>query len=139
VSGIDGLGGVGAARGARRGGPIQGHSGFTLPADSDTASAQTAAADGPSPVQLDAMLTLQEMDPTTERERVARRHAQSMLAVLAALQTALLNGEAGDDPATLNRLASLLASMPATADPALAGLLAAVRLRTRIELARRGR
>jgi hypothetical protein len=138
VSGIEGLGGGGPVRGARRSGAALGRPGFSIPDDSNAAPRQAAAADGAAPVQLDAMLALQEMDAAGERDRAARRHGQTMLQVLAALQTALLAGDPAGDPATLNRLAGLLATMPDVTNPSLAGLLAAVRLRTRIELARRG-
>jgi hypothetical protein len=74
------------------------------------------------------------------RDRQARRHAEAVLAQLAALQCALLGDMPGlgDEPGTaLARLAGLAETAPEAADPGLAAVLAAVTLRARIELARR--
>jgi len=67
----------------------------------------------------------------------ARRQARAMLDGLSELQLALL--EDRGDPARLLRLKELAEdAVGGTADPALAGIAAAVALRLRIELARRG-
>lgn len=99
---------------------------------------------GTGAVELGAMLAMQEvalqeaagqevMAPAL-RDRQARRHAEAVLAQLAALQCALL----GDEPGTaLARLSGLAETAPEAADPGLAAVLAAVTLRARIELARR--
>ncbi len=105
---------------------------------------------GTGAVELGAMLAMQEvalqeaagqevMAPAL-RDRQARRHAEAVLAQLAALQCALLGDEPdlGDEPGTaLARLSGLAETAPEAADPGLAAVLAAVTLRARIELARR--
>ncbi len=85
---------------------------------------------------MDGLLLLQQVEDGPTRDRQARRHGRALLEGLGALQRALLGGE--DDPAALDRLAALVAHCPDAADPALRGTLAAVALRARVELARRG-
>ena len=85
---------------------------------------------------MDAMLSLQEADPVLERDRKARRHGQSILAALAALQRALISGGAGG--AAIAQLSDLLRDLPHAADPALASVMSAIRLRAMVELARAG-
>jgi hypothetical protein len=136
VSTIEGMGMAGAIRSSRRTGAVQARSGFTLPELRDTATSGVTTA---APVALDAMLSLQEVAGASEQDRQARRQGQSMLALLAALQSALLAQEDAGDPALLGRLATLLASTTYAVDPTLAAALAAIRLRVRLELARRGR
>ncbi len=85
---------------------------------------------------VDGLLLLQQVEDGPTRDRQARRHGRALLEGLGALQRALLGGE--DDPAALDRLAALVAHCPDAADPALRGTLAAVALRARVELARRG-
>lgn len=99
------------------------------------ATAEAGAAQPPP--ALDGILRLQETSDALTRDRAARRHADAVLEALSALQGALLAG-APDAPA-LSRLAALADQVPAAADPALAGLVAAVVLRARVELARRER
>jgi hypothetical protein len=130
------MGMAGAIRSSRRTGAVQARSGFTLPELRDTATSGVTTA---APVALDAMLSLQEVAGASEQDRQARRQGQSMLALLAALQSALLAQEDAGDPALLGRLATLLASTTYAVDPTLAAALAAIRLRVRLELARRGR
>jgi hypothetical protein len=106
--------------------------GFTVPEDEARAGAATALA---PPVALGGLLGLQEGSAEPDGDVPARREAGALLAELAALQRALLSG---DDPATiLARLDGLLGSMPSAGSPAVLALLAAVRLRARVELARR--
>lgn len=139
MSTIDGVGGPGPIQSGRRSGPAARGGGFSVPAGREAATEAATGSAGASPVLLDAMLTLQEMDAPSERDRSARRHGQSLLVALAALQGAMLAEAADDSGGALDRLAGLLAGMPAAADPGLAGVLAAIRLRARVELARRGR
>jgi hypothetical protein len=89
-----------------------------------------------APAALAGLLALQETLPDAARDRAARRHGRDMLAALAGLQRALLGG--GDAAAALERLAGLVGNMAPAADPALATVLAALTLRCRVELARRG-
>jgi hypothetical protein len=83
------------------------------------------------------VLQYQAMQAGAAGDREARRHGQALLAELAELQHALL-GEEGEETGVLSRLSALLDDCPAATDPALAATLAAVVLRVRIELARRG-
>ncbi len=135
---IEGLGGAGPVRATPRGRPTADGAGFQVPAGSAEQAGGSETTGGASAVVLDAMLALQEMDPALEQDRHARRHGQSVLAALTALQAALVAGGDASESA-LHRLEGLLAGMPQAADPALAGVLAAVSLRARVELARRGR
>lgn len=125
-----------------RGSAALGRGGFSV-------SAAAAAPAGPGPASaaapaaaLAGLLALQETEPDVMRDRAARRHGRAMLAALAAWQRALLGGpgsEAGTGPAAaLERLGTLLATMPPAADPALAAVLDGVALRCRVELARSG-
>ena len=96
---------------------------------------------------LAGLLALQEVGPEPVRDRAARRHGRAMLAALAGLQLALLaEPDSGDGrgpgstapaAAAVERLASLLDGMPPAEDPELAAVLDAVKLRCRIEIARR--
>ena len=86
---------------------------------------------------LDGLLQLQEFDDTATRDRQARRHGHALLQELAELQRSLL----GDGPleGVLDRLNSLVETLPLAADPGLAATISAIALRARVELARRGR
>lgn len=129
--GIRGVGAGAAARAAR--GARGATGGFSLGAGTEgpgPAAAQAMA--GPAAVGL---LTLQEAGPVAERDAHARRRGESLLRELAGLQADLLAGRA--DPARLRAIAAL-AEGETPADPALAGAIAAIALRARIELARRG-
>jgi len=106
--------------------------GFRLPAAGDASTASPASA----PAGLDGMLALQEREADAARDRGARRHGQSLLRELAALQRALL-GDAGD-AACLQRLAALGRATPDAADPGLAAIVRSLAVRAAVELARRG-
>lgn len=114
-----------AIRGARG-------AGFRLHA-TDSQAPEAASA---SPVGAVTLLAVQEAGAAAERDARGRQRAAQMLDELGRLQADLLAGRA--DPAALERLAQLSAG-EAPDDPALAEILAAVSLRARIELARRGR
>ncbi|CAH2599713.1 conserved protein of unknown function [Rhodovastum atsumiense] len=94
---------------------------------------------GTAGIALETMLALQEAEGAASRDRQARRHAQDILAELAALQRGLLGAGqgGGPDPGALRRLAALAGQVPLAADPALRDIVAAVTLRARVELARR--
>lgn len=92
---------------------------------------------------LGAMLAAQEWGDPTAQDREGRRHGRAVLDLLAELQRALLAGMglAGINEGAsgiAQRLAALASVEPAAADPALASVLAAIRLRARVELARLG-
>lgn len=102
----------------------------------------SAAAPPPAapPAALDGMLAVQEQAGEQLRDREARRHAQSVLAALAALQRSLLAGE-GETAADglAGACAALRAALGGTvlaADPALAALVGAVEIRAKVVLAR---
>jgi hypothetical protein len=114
-----------AIRGARG-------AGFRLQA-ADSAAPEAASA---APLGGVTLLGVQEAGAAAERDSRGRKRASQMLDELARLQADLLAGRA--DAVALERLARL-AEGEAPADPALAEILAAVSLRARIELARRGR
>lgn len=110
--------------------------GFALPSDgADSAASVTGAA--PPPV-LGALLAVQDQaaaPPAEPPAARARHQAAAALDELRGLQLELLRG--GQDLARLERLAHLAESGPEGLDPALAALLAEIRLRARVELARR--
>ena len=103
--------------------------GFALPEDDPKLGSVIAT---PS---LGGLLGLQE-SPTND-DAPARQQAGALLAELAALQRSLLGG--GDPAAVLQRLDSMLDVVPYGGSPPLLALLTAVRMRARVELARRGR
>ena len=106
--------------------------GFALAyADRPAAPAATAAA-----MPLDCILALQEQAEDATRDRQARQHGHALLQALAALQHSLLQGAGEIEP--LQKLSALVATAPATPDPALAAILQGITLRAQVELARRG-
>ena len=134
MAGVDGVGGASPATPTRRT-PGRATGDFSLTAEPQ--ARPNATAGGPSAVAMETLLALQAVDDAPERDRAARRHGGAMLAGLAGLQRALL-GHGGNPRAVLTELEELAASVPAATDPALAGVLAAIRLRVRVELARHG-
>ncbi|MHB1304877.1 MAG: flagellar assembly protein FliX [Acidiphilium sp.] len=124
---ISTLGGVAAAR-----------NGGTAPRG--TATSFAPAVSRPSatatitPVGLGALLALQDEAAAPRRDRAARRGGESVLGALARLQAAML-----DDGGDLSGLREAISRMTEPADPALAAIIAAIRLRARVELARRDR
>lgn len=104
---------------------------FGVQAEEAARSDETVATTG---VAATSLLALQEDQSGLQHDREARQHGTAVIDELTVLQCALLGGEDHD----LNQLAHLAARPVTAADPALAGLLRAVRLRASIELARRG-
>lgn len=101
-----------------------------------TGSASAAAAAGSTAaLSLDGLLAMQGETDAVERDRTARRRGRDMLDGLAAMQRELLAG--GTSGATMARLGELADSLGEADDPALASVVAAIRLRALIELARR--
>jgi hypothetical protein len=129
MSGVRGIGPTGGPGRPGTAAPAR-HGGFRLP---DSASAGRSAEAAPVTAAL-PLLALQEAGDATERDRRARRRGEAMLADLGALQLALLEGR--DPAAILGRLEALAAG-EAAADPRLAEILDEVRLRTKVEAARR--
>jgi hypothetical protein len=133
--GVIGGGGVASSRrvaGAGGDVPV-----FVIPMDEADGPAEAHPAGGAacvSDVSLASMLALQEVDYPTERDRRARRHADTMLDALRALQLSLLEGE--DGAAGLQRLALLIGEMPIATHPGLRAATASVALRIELELVR---
>ena len=131
--------------GARPAGPLEPtqhapQTGFVVPGSSTPASAGPDRADSSGPaarVSSVALLALQEeavaVASPEVADREARRHGRALLEALAELQRALL---ANHDGQALQRLLVLVDQEPQAADPVLARLVGAIRLRARIELAR---
>jgi hypothetical protein len=137
---IDGLGPAGPLRPTERPtgrpGASRAGGGFAVP-QQGAAAADAGVVGGAGGVSsLDTLLALQEEADPLLRDRAAKRRSQEMLKALAGLQRALLAGSEADAVALLE---SLVQDVPVAADPGLAELAAAVTLRARVELARRGR
>ncbi|MCW8307552.1 flagellar assembly protein FliX [Acidiphilium sp. PA] len=124
---ISALSGVGAARPggttARTGAP-----GFMLRQPA-AASVGTVSAVIPA-----GLIALQEDTCPQHRDRTARRGGESVLGALDAIQIATLNGDGG---AALAALSDAVATMTEPADPVLRQIIGAIRLRAKVELARR--
>jgi hypothetical protein len=86
-------------------------------------------------VAITSLLAMQESESGLQQDREARSYGEAMVDELADLQLALL-GETGPD---LDRLEAVMRRKVSAADPGLAGVLRAIRLRAGVELARRGR
>jgi hypothetical protein len=106
-------------------------------AGADVAGAPASRGACPVPPATDALLSLQEAAYETPRDRLARQHGRRVLDALSDLQRALLSDVRGAPP-DMDALASLVRAAPAVDDPALAAVMAAIRLRARIELLRHG-
>jgi hypothetical protein len=134
MAAIEGIGPAGAARivGARR--PIRASPGFTVPSETSSASGHAVTEAGAA-APLTSMLALQEFGAETGEDREVRRQSHEILSVLAELQRALLTGN--DEGAVLQHLAELAAALPRATDGRLAALASAIKLRVRVELARR--
>ena len=132
MTSIEGLGTIRLAA-AMRPRPAAG-AGFRVP--EDRVQADAAEATAPADGVAVSLLALQEApgEPAV-RDRAARRHGQAILAALAALQRAMLDGS---DPQDVRAgLRALADHVPEAAAPELAAVLSAIALRARIELARR--
>jgi hypothetical protein len=126
MAGIERVG-LGRTTAIRAWGGIRPSLGFSIPTDNPRPD--TIAA----PIALGGLLGLQEQK--SDEEAPARQEANALLAELAALQRTLLGG--GDPSAVLQRLDSMLGSSPDTASQPLLAVLSAVRMRARVELAKR--
>lgn len=120
-------------------------SAFILPGNSLASPSHGLAADAPpvsmAPVQLDGVLGIQGRGAAFSEDgsggdRPGRRQVLALLAELSALQRILLGGGGADMAA--HRLNAILEMPPFAVPPGLFSVLAAVRLRAKVELARRG-
>ena len=103
---------------------------FALPA---ARAAAAGMARDVTPASLASLLALQEASEAAS-ESPSRRRGRRMLDLLRRMQLALLDG--APDPAELAELAVLAEGLPHEPDPVLAGLVACIALRARVELAR---
>lgn len=104
--------------------------------DFAVASAPPRQAAMVSAVGLTGLIALQDDDSPSRRDRAAQRGGKQALVALGQVQVALLRGDQG---AAVAALGDAVGQMVEPADPALAAIIGAIRLRARIELARRGR
>ncbi|NKE47494.1 hypothetical protein HB662_22135 [Roseomonas frigidaquae] len=114
----------------------RGAGGFALPEAAGDTAASTGVAAPPS---LGGLLALQESEAPERPEAVAeraRRRASRALDELRGLQLDLLSETPGD-AGCLARLEALASAPEAGLAPELAALMAEIRLRARLELARR--
>ena len=105
-------------------------SGFEVPGEVRATAASVPLVS----VGLDPFLPFQEVESAPERDRRAKRHAQSLLDDLTKLQHALLGGRV--DPDLLERIMVHVRNMPEAADPSLKAAVDAIVLRAHVELAR---
>ena len=127
MAGIEAMG-VGRAAAIRAKGGVRPGAGFSLPEDSIKPDAIA------SPIALGGFLGQQ--DTGSDDETPTRNKAGALLSELAGLQRTLLAD--GDPLPVLHRLNGMLGPAQDAASPPLLALLSAVRLRARVELARRG-
>jgi hypothetical protein len=106
---------------------------FSL-AGSGEAHAQVVA--GPGPIAaLDSILTLQEMEDSTDGRSKGLKHGEQLLDMLDQVRDGLLAG--GIPRTTLNRLANAVTRRrDGFADPGLQGVLDEIELRAHVELAK---
>jgi hypothetical protein len=108
----------------------RGGSGFAV-AEESAGVAMSAAT---VPLAPAAMLALQELDSQTVQDREARKKGEAVLLALTALQRARLGGSGST--ANLAEVLAAAGAMTSAQDPRLVGILEAVMLRARVELAR---
>lgn len=97
-------------------------------------TAEASAAAPVVPLGLDGLLSLQEVEPATERDARSRSRGEALLAALSRLQHQRLRGEA--DTALLEHMTRLCQHLAPAADPGLREAVAAITLRVHVELAR---
>lgn len=103
---------------------------FAVSAEPGAGPERAVASSG---VALASLLAMQEAECGSQQDRHARQHADTLMQALSELHLALL----GEDGPDLDRLAELARLPVSAADPQLAMVLRAIRLRAGVELARR--
>jgi hypothetical protein len=131
---IGGIGAGGAAWSGRKAG--RAGSRFSLPLGHPAEAAEAGDVATTATAAFGSILTLQENGPETVDDRRARFRGQDLLRALAGLQRAMLAGP--DHSGSLQQLSALVTDLPEATDPGLRGLVDAIALRARVELARRG-
>ncbi|MGC9952933.1 MAG: flagellar assembly protein FliX [Rhizomicrobium sp.] len=103
---------------------------------SSGAEARAQVVAGPGPIAaLDAILTLQGMDDTTDGRSKGLKHGEQLLDMLDQVRDGLLAG--GIPRTTLNRLANAVTRRHESfVDPKLQGVLDEIELRAHVELAK---
>lgn len=96
-----------------------------------------AATPNVAPLGLGGVLALQDDASPVLRDRLARQGGEQVLSALESIQLALLDEAHGVLGVRLSALDQALAAMSAPADPALVPILAEIKLRAQVELARR--
>jgi len=135
VSRVDGIGGASAITGGRAPKAASGPGGFSVAAESPLADAVVQVRSA-QPLGLIGMLALQEAETETTANKNGRRHGFAVLDALEELQHGLLSS--ADEGQEIARLLSLAREPASVVDPRLGEVLAAIRLRAKIELLRRG-
>jgi hypothetical protein len=135
MSTIDGLGAPGPIRNTRTASGGKGGS-FSVPADVPGSAASGSGVTPASASALGCLIALQEPGGETVQDRAARRRGRDVLQALADLQRAMLADT--NAPDSLRSLTAAITDLPQPTDPRLGGVLQAIVLRARVELARRG-
>jgi len=123
-----------AARTTRAGAPAGGD-GARFRAALPGSAAEAEGAGGGTGVSSSNLLALQQVEKQEDPDAEAREQGARLLDLLARLQRGLLAGHV--DRATLTEIERLAgAAMASAADPELAAVVSAIRLRANLELAR---
>jgi hypothetical protein len=112
-----------------------GSSTFALPDEMPSPTVRTGGAS--APLNVSALIALQEVDAFKERRRKAVKRGFDLLDVLDEIRIDLLNGEIGFD--RMEKLVVLLGNGGHADDPRVDTLMADIELRARVELAKVGR
>ena len=111
--------------------------GFSVPTEEAAGKSGAAAVSAPlRSAALAGVLMLQERTRETIGDRHARRRAKDLLQALSRIQRAML--ENSRDEQSLQDLAGLIDDLPCATDPGVRGILQAIAVRARVELARHG-
>jgi hypothetical protein len=97
----------------------------------------SATAQNVTPLGLGGVLALQDDASPVLRDRLARQGGEQVLSALESIQLGLLDEANGGLGARLSVLDQALAGMSAPADLGLLPILAEIKLRAQVELARR--
>ncbi len=129
---MNGVRGVSGPSGGTRlqGQAVQRGNRFTVPEPAIEAGHAVIAS-----ASIAGLIALQDEAAPARRNQAARRNGEAMLDDLSRLQAAFLGAQA---PGAVSALRQALAASPQAADPQLNHILASIRLRARIELAKRG-